>query len=71
MHVHAADAAGGAVEVEVEAPEGGAEGVGEAGGAFVVEGVGLAEDEGEVGVGEEGGFIELVGDAGGGGGVVH
>ena len=34
-----------AVEVEIDAPEGGAEGVGEAWSALVVEGVGLAEDE--------------------------
>ena len=69
--MHASDARSGAVEVEVEAPQRGAEGVREARGAFVVEGVGLAEDEGDAGVGEEGGFVELMGDARDSGGVVH
>lgn len=48
----AADALGGAPEVEVDTPEGGAEGVGEAGRALVVEGVGFAEDVGEGVIGE-------------------
>ena len=52
VHVHAADTDGCAVEVEVDAPEGGSEGVGEAWCAFVVEAVGFAEDEGDVVRGE-------------------
>ena len=80
MRVPAADIVRGAVQREVEDPEGGAEGVGETRGAFVVERVGFAEDEGEGSVvggggggeGEDGGPVgELVGNGGGGGGVVH
>lgn len=55
--MHPLDPLARAPEVEVEAPQRGAEGVGEAGLALVVEGVGLAEDEGDgavVGVREEG-----------------
>ena len=62
VHVDAADADGGAPEVEVNAPEGGAEGVGEAGGAFVVEAVGLAEDEGDGVIGQKARFVDLVCD---------
>jgi hypothetical protein len=45
VHVHALEADRGRVEVKIYPPEGGAKGVGEAGAALVVEGVGLAEDE--------------------------
>lgn len=62
VHVDARDVVGGAVEVEVEAPEGGAEGVGEARAAFVVEGVGLGEDVGQV---ERGEVAACVGQWGG------
>lgn len=46
VHVHALDVHTGGVQVEVDPPQSGAEGVGEAGPALVVEGVGLPEDEG-------------------------
>lgn len=75
VHVHAGNVVGGAVEREIEVPEGGAESVRQAGPALVVERVRLAEDEGEiVGLwegGEVGGEVQLFGDGGGGGGVVH
>lgn len=71
VHVGALDAVGGSPEVEVDAPEGGAEGVGEARGAFVVEGVVLAEDEGDAGVGEVVADGEDLGEGFDGGGVVH
>ena len=67
----ALDALRRAPEVEVDAPEGSTEGVGEAGCALVVEGVGFAEDEGEGVVGKEGADIGLSRDGGDGGGVVH
>ena len=53
VHVDAADADRGAVEVEIDAPEGGAESVREAWCTFVVERVGLAENEGKFVLGEE------------------
>lgn len=46
VHVHALDTYGRAVEVEVEAPQRSAEGVGQAGLALVVQRVGLAHDQG-------------------------
>ena len=46
VHVNATDVDTGGVQVEVDAPESGAEGVGEAGSALVVQRVRLAEDEG-------------------------
>jgi hypothetical protein len=38
---------------------------------FIGEGIGLAEDEGEIILGEEGGLVDLFGDGGNGGGVIH
>jgi hypothetical protein len=48
-----------------------AERVAEAGRTFVVKGVGLAEDVGEAVFGEQRGLVDLFGDGGDGGGVVH
>jgi len=62
MHVHPPDADGGAPEVEIEAPERSAEGVRQTGRTFIVQGVGLAEDERDAGVGEVGGQVGLRGD---------
>lgn len=71
VHVHAHDVVGRAQEVEVYAPEGRAEGVGQPGCAFVVQRVCLAEDEWDAVVCEQRGLVELRGDAVHGAAVVH
>ena len=58
----AADGAGGGGEAVVEGPEGGAEGVGYAGGAGIVKGVRFAEDEWYAGGGRGGGEERVAGE---------
>ena len=74
MHVNAFETGACGVKVEVEAPEGGAKGIGKAGPTLVVERVVLAEDGwGRGGVGTEDGLIlgDVGGDAPDGVGVIH